>query len=49
MFNGSRAKTLERVQPKSIDVNSVRHDVINASCRPTDAMSQAHIAQRLNE
>jgi hypothetical protein len=43
------AKTLERVQPKSIDVISVRHDVINTSCRLADAMSQTHIAQRLNK
>jgi hypothetical protein len=43
------AKTLERVKPKSIDVISMRNDVINASCRPTDAMLLAHLAKWLNK
>jgi hypothetical protein len=43
------AKTLERVQPKSIDVISMRDDVIDTSCRLADAMSQAPTAQRLNK
>ena len=43
------AKALERVQPKSIDVISMRNDVINASCRPIDATSQAHLTQWLEK
>src|SRR5690242_11084605 len=43
------AETLEPVQPKGIHVISMRNDVINASCRLTDAISQAHLAQWLNK
>jgi len=43
------AKTLQRVQPKGIHVISMRNDVINANCRPIDAISQAHVAKWLNK
>ena len=45
----TRAKALERIQPKGMHVISVRHDVVNASSRSVDTISQTHLAQRLNK